>query len=180
MFIPQPWQFFSQLSFTTHHLLLTKCHFLYSLQKDKWQIDQQGSWPGLELCYWIPMVGVKTKILMDTHVMPTINRVNILIGIEDTNRCSNCMSVRNWCLLVPLWLGLWDLRKFLSQWGFQWFIDFSTMNISETHRIFKRLNTSLQRLALFTLEGNAYSTLTRVTMATFATFLPKWERRWMG
>lgn len=85
---------------------------------------------------------------MDAHVMPTINRVNILIGIEDTNRCSNCMSVRSWCLLVPFWLGLWDLRKFPSQWGFQWFIDFSTMNISETSRIFKRLNTSLQRSAL--------------------------------
>ena len=110
-------------------------------------IDWQGSWPGLELCYWIPVVGMKTKILMDTHVMPTIIRVNILIAIEDTNRCSNCMSVRNWCLLVPLWLGLWDLRKCPSQWGFQWFIDFSTMNISETSRIFKRLNTSLQRLA---------------------------------
>lgn len=133
-----------------HHSLFASenVHFLYSLSKDKLLIDQQGSWPWLKLCYWIPIVGVKTEIVMDTHVMPTINRVNILIGIEDTNRCSNCMSVRNWCLLVPLWLGLWDLRKFLSQWGFQWFIDFSTMNISETSRIFKRLNTSLQRLAL--------------------------------
>jgi hypothetical protein len=47
------------------------------------------------------MVGVKRKPLMDTHVMPTINRVNIIMGVEDTN-----MSVRNLCLPAPLWLGL--------------------------------------------------------------------------
>lgn len=71
--------------------------------KDKLLIDWQGSLAWVrKLCYWIPVVGAKTKIPMDTHVMPTINRVNIVIGIEDTNRCSNCMSVRTWCLLVPL------------------------------------------------------------------------------
>lgn len=124
-------------------------------------------------------MGVKTKILTDTHVMPTINRVNILIGIEDTNRCSNCMSVRNWCWLAPLWLGLWDLRKFPSQWGFQWFIDFRTMNISETSRIFQRLNTSLQRLALIHAWRGCLLCFNLGTV-TSATFLPKWEGTWAG